>query len=400
MTHQRRRDRYLPGVARSLARFGLAAALTFAAICSIAARPVAAQAPAAFYSPVTGQTLAEPFLTAWATGGAFATFGNPVTRPVPIGSTTAQFFEFGALGVPTKQASTKTAKVSRLPVGAMLLAALPGQDRLVAGRRPGGTWQSELIANETAGSRDVAAGIEIDGRFKGYYDEHGGEQTFGEALTPAYLTAGNLVQWFQNGRLQILGGQTTVGVAPIGYELAVRLGLRSGRQQRGTLPVLDAARFHPYKGDGTVPDETGPFTPTQIMIPSIGVEAKIEQVQIVKGVMGTPADAWNVGWYPQISSPGEWTNVVMAGHLDWWGIGPTVFYNLGQVKRGDKVYLVDAAGKGATYQVMTSYAVDANAAAGPIVEDAGIEMLTLITCGGNFDGSEYNSRQIVRAKRI
>jgi LPXTG-site transpeptidase (sortase) family protein len=90
----------------------------------------------------------------------------------------------------------------------------------------------------------------------------------------------------------------------------------------------------------------------------------------------------------------------MAGHKDWWNVGPVVFWNLDKLAPGDKIYLIGKNGKGFTYVVTRAWQIDADTDAGVVVNDTGAETLTLITCGGDFDGSEYLLRQIVRAERM
>ena len=98
--------------------------------------------------------------------------------------------------------------------------------------------------------------------------------------------------------------------------------------------------------------------------------------------------------------PGTFTNVVMAGHKDWWNVGPTVFWNLNQLVPNEMIYLVGKDGKGGTYRITDSWAVDANVNANDIISDKGEETLTLITCDGAFDGQHYLQRWIVRAERV
>jgi LPXTG-site transpeptidase (sortase) family protein len=377
-----------------LTSIGALAVLILMILSLAGVRPAAAQGPAAYYAPKHKQLLRQPFLQSWAYGGNFAFFGEPVSGQLTLEKRTAQYFEYGAMDVATKDVKKSNAKVTRLPVGAELLALEGGAADLVAGRRAGGRLLPEPFATVQAGTHAVAI------PFKTYYNENGGAKRFGKPLSENYLDGGAQIQWFEYGRLEIAHGSHRVHVAPVGLELASRLGLVSAPKKRGDLPVLDTKRFHAYIGDGTVAEASKQFSPTRIMIPSIGIDAAIEQVAITNGVMGTPANAWNVGWYPQLSSPGEWTNVVMAAHRDWWGIGPTIFYNLDQVQPGDKVYLVGSDGKGATYLVTDSYQVGADANPNDIVTDSGMETLTLITCDGSFDGQEYATRRIVRAQRI
>ncbi|MDP9367141.1 MAG: sortase, partial [Chloroflexota bacterium] len=151
---------------------------------------------------------------------------------------------------------------------------------------------------------------------------------------------------------------------------------------------------------GTGSDAAGPVVPVRVAIPAIGVDAGIEQVGIVDGVMGTPQDPWAVGWYPDYGAPGGGGSVVMSGHKDWWSIGPTVFANLGALGGGEAIFVTGADGSLVTYQVTAAWAVDAGTPAEAVIGGAGGESLTLITCTGNFDGAEYDSRYIVQGVRI
>ena len=141
-------------------------------------------------------------------------------------------------------------------------------------------------------------------------------------------------------------------------------------------------------------------TPGRIQIPALGVDAAVESVGIVDGVMQTPVDPWSVGWYGELGGPGGGGNTVMAGHRDWYSIGPVVFYDLGALGAGDEVRLLDGAGNVATYVVYETVAVDASTPASDVIGGQGGETLTLITCGGEFAAGEYDLRIIVRARRV
>lgn len=155
-----------------------------------------------------------------------------------------------------------------------------------------------------------------------------------------------------------------------------------------------------YQGDGTIPEERQPFVPTRIMIPAIGVDAAIENTPITNGVMGVPQDVWAVGWYNQLAQPGDGGNVVMAAHVDWYGVGPVVFANLASITEGATVYVTTPDGTGATYVVNAIRSVPWDYPAQEIVDPTGTQSITLITCTGTFTGSQYDQRLIVRADRI
>jgi LPXTG-site transpeptidase (sortase) family protein len=378
------------------------------ALCIIFAWPMLfppsglAQTDPHYYVEQTGQIFSEPFLTPWINLNGKTTLGLPVTAPISDGARTSQYFQLGVLATDGQQTA---AQIERGKAGSMLLSAQHDPTHLVAGRRVGGDPHADAFVSRADPQRDNVVfdsqtGHTIAGRILGFYREQGGKDRFGAPLSESYVSGGTRVQWFEYGRLQWRLTDQQVTAGPVGLELARLLGLDTSPHRQGSLPIFEPDRFRKYVGDGTIPQAPGPFNPIEIKMPAINVDAQIEEVGIDNGVMGVPKDAWNVGWYPDISTPGDNTNVVMAGHKDWWGIGPTVFYNLGNMQPGDKIYLIDKDGSGFTYQVTKTWLVAGNTPANEIVSDTGHETLTLITCGGSFDGAEYDSRVIVRADRI
>lgn len=371
----------------------LAAIVALAGFAGGVAPPALAATPSAYYVGATGHVLAEPFLGSWKAGDGFTRLGLPVTDQIAVDGRPTQFFQFSAL-----ERASASRPVHEVAVGSALLDARHDPDAVVAGRRVGGdVAAADAFARSDAQAPTTYA---LKGRLKGVYDLNGSKDRFGEPISEPYNSAGYRVQWFQFGRLASRIGTTTGDAAPTGLELAHALHLDTAKVPRAGLPLFDPDRFRTFHGDGTVPEAPGRFPPVDIVIPSIGVNANVEQVGIEDGVMGVPQNVWNVGWYPTLSFPGDRTNVVMAGHRDWWGIGPTVFWDLGNVSPGDMIYLIGADKRGATYTVTDVFVIDANADARDVIGDTGKEALTLITCAGVFDGEEYQSRQIIRAERI
>jgi len=386
-------------LARSTGTIGLVALLLatllgLAGPAAVGAAPTPATA-GSYYAEPTGHILAGAFFQYWANHEGMTVLGLPVTEAVPWDGGEAQFFQYGALRSQIGAGGAPT--VSPIAAGTELVDSANDPNRLVSGRRVGGVHTLPAAAlPSTAGSNHTLAAV-----FKNFYTLEGGAKRFGQAISDTYQLNGDTIQWFEYGRLQQAPDVPEGAiVAPVGQELAEALGIDTGQVARGNQPLLDLKRYKVYSGDGTIPMALGPFDPTHIQIPSINVEANIEQVGIQNGVMGIPQNAWNVGWYPQISQPGHDTNVVMAGHKDWWGIGPTIFANLQNVQVGDKIYLTAADGSGFTYRVTSVDSVPADVSASDVVGDTGSETLTLITCDGAFDGQEYLSRLIVRAARI
>jgi sortase (surface protein transpeptidase) len=147
--------------------------------------------------------------------------------------------------------------------------------------------------------------------------------------------------------------------------------------------------------------------PIALQVDSVGVDAPIELGNVTDGVMQDPSGPWVVSWYEPLGKVGEGGNVVMAGHVDYWNVGPAVFWDVRYLPEGDVIRVVGEDGKNYEYAVQwtQSYMADQltpEVIQGEIVGDTGEETLTLITCGGEFnpDTGEYNQRWVVRANLI
>jgi LPXTG-site transpeptidase (sortase) family protein len=379
----------------------LAVAVLGGALATAVGPAPAGAAVTSYYVEQTGHVFADPFLSHWVKTSGMQRYGLPVTDRIERSDRWLQYFEYALL----VSRDNDRQRASEVPVGRNLLAVQHNPERTVAGKRIGGSRTgSAYVPIDDPAKEDVLYDAEtrhsIRGMIKGPYEQMGGAERFGSPLSEAFTAEGSRQQWFEFGRVVVVLPERTPKAAPVGAELANAYGANTKPSKRGSLPLFDAGRFRIYSGDGTIPDAPGPFTPVGILIPAIGVDAFIEQIGITNGAMDTPSDAWNVGWYPVLSYPGEQTNVVMSGHRDWWGIGPTVFWDLDKLGAGDRIYLIGADGLGASYAVTESYMVDAGVNANDVIGDVGFEVLTLITCDGAFDGSEYLARRIVRAERF
>lgn len=173
--------------------------------------------------------------------------------------------------------------------------------------------------------------------------------------------------------------------------------------QLGDLPSSGGAR--PGPGTQVVPP-TAPKTgalPIAISIPNASVDAAVETREIVDGVMQDPTGPWVVSWYKETPKLGADGNTVMAGHVDYWDVGRSVFADVGTLKEGDLITITGDDGKVYTYKV--SWVRLYNTADAPIQEIVGPtskRALTLITCGGEFDYTNgvYLSRTVIRANYV
>src|SRR5918995_3278508 len=82
---------------------------------------------------------------------------------------------------------------------------------------------------------------------------------------------------------------------------------------------------------------TDVVAPVGLAIEAAGIDAGIESLRVIDGAMQDPTGPWVVAWYETLGSLGTAGNVVMAGHIDYWNVGPAVFYNLSTLEAGDEI---------------------------------------------------------------
>ncbi len=150
------------------------------------------------------------------------------------------------------------------------------------------------------------------------------------------------------------------------------------------------------------PTEKGTI-PVAIQIPGAFVDAQVESREIIDGVMQDPSGPWVISWYKESPKLGQVGNILMAGHLDYWDVGPAILYNINNLNQGDTISVTGEDGQVYTYEIdwRENFAT-ANAPLDKIVGPTDNESLTIITCGGPFDYANgvYLERTIVRAHRV
>ena len=145
-----------------------------------------------------------------------------------------------------------------------------------------------------------------------------------------------------------------------------------------------------------------------LVIPSIGVNASVSSRTIGEnGQMGDPSGAYMAVWYDFAAN--SWTglggypgqagaNAVFAGHVDYIGVGPAVFWGIRDLQPGDAVTVYTGAGP-------VNYTIQWTQWAAPdddftsFVSQTGQDSITLVTCIGGFSGGHYSNRIIVRGVR-
>ncbi len=149
-----------------------------------------------------------------------------------------------------------------------------------------------------------------------------------------------------------------------------------------------------------------PGKPVRLIIPSINVDAKVQSVGLSwrgTGAMGVPSNFTDVAWYNKGPLPGAPGNAVIDGHLDGRNIPEAVFYNLGKLRVGDLVDVLDAKGETLRFKVVATKTYDYNAPTTAIFSgDTSKVRLNLITCAGDWMKAQklYSQRIVVFTELI
>lgn len=142
--------------------------------------------------------------------------------------------------------------------------------------------------------------------------------------------------------------------------------------------------------------------PTRLLIPKIGVSAKIVPVGLTpSGAMAVPPNFTDVAWFRPGTKPGEIGQAVMNGHLDTGWNSKGVFQNLYQLEPGDIVAVEDQGNRVLNFKVIRSQLYDASdAPVEKIFGKSNETLLNLITCDGIWDSTSrtYDRRLVVFTK--
>lgn len=132
--------------------------------------------------------------------------------------------------------------------------------------------------------------------------------------------------------------------------------------------------------------------PERIEIPAIKVSAAVHPLGLDgRGALQVPSGARynDAAWYSGSPAPGQNGPAVIEGHVTSSGATPSVFFNLGKVKKGDVIKVARADGTTAVFAVYATSMFPKNAF--PKVAVYGYTAspeLRVITCGGQYNASQ------------
>ena len=202
-----------------------------------------------------------------------------------------------------------------------------------------------------------------------------------------------------------LAGTVLVGVGLIGSNGPPQPppGKAGGAIARPIASESSAGSRHEEASWPSPPASLARSVPTVLDIPAIGVHtSKITEVGLTtdRRLEVPPVnETRTVGWYQKGPAPGQIGPAVLVGHVDS-DTGPSIFFELGDLRPGDKIKVTRADGKTA---VFTIYAVASypkvNFLTHTVYGDTTRPELRLITCGGTFNEAtqHYRSNIVVNA---
>lgn len=199
----------------------------------------------------------------------------------------------------------------------------------------------------------------------------------------------------------------TVAVGVLAASGATAIAVAVAAQKHAPQPPMSAAgSVGPSAGSAeipaarsshaAVPKVVGPVLPSSkpvaIDIPAIGVRSPLQYLGLTaQHTLQVPAPGPHydeAGWYRYSSTPGSLGPAVIVGHVDSAAYGPSVFFNLGNLRPGDKVLVTRADGLVAIFRVdgVRIYPKD-HFPTMLVYGNTDHAALRLITCGGPFDRS-------------
>jgi LPXTG-site transpeptidase (sortase) family protein len=176
----------------------------------------------------------------------------------------------------------------------------------------------------------------------------------------------------------------------------------AGAELIGSTVVTEAKPAPPTPVEESFYSATGPITPSRLRIPSIGVDAPVSRVGLLRdGSMGVPDNLWISGWLASSARPGQAGSSVIAGHR---GIGtPALFSHLEDVRPGDKIHVADGSRGELVYEVTRVASLDLTVASEvQVFGRTSQQQLVLITCFGQYlrTSRTYDHRLVVFSRLL
>jgi sortase (surface protein transpeptidase) len=141
--------------------------------------------------------------------------------------------------------------------------------------------------------------------------------------------------------------------------------------------------------------------PVSLRIDDLDVEADVLEVGVAPdGSLEVPDRVSDVGWFRDGVRPGEAGSAVLVGHVDAASQGPGAFFLLREAAIGGRISVLDDHGTRQEFEIVARREYrKAELPVDSLFGRGGPAVLTLITCGGEFDSQtrSYDSNIVVHA---
>jgi LPXTG-site transpeptidase (sortase) family protein len=164
------------------------------------------------------------------------------------------------------------------------------------------------------------------------------------------------------------------------------------------MPIRSVSQTPPFPSVTSYPVL---YPPVSISIPRIDVRAKVIPMGVTPGgILDTPHNFVDVGWYRYGTMPGDIGSAVIDGHVDNGASIDGVFKHLNELKPGDDIQITTVSGSIFTFKVaVTDVYTTATVPMETILRATGARMLRIITCHGTYIPQKrtYDERLVVTA---
>ncbi|MFI2367240.1 class F sortase [Streptomyces sp. NPDC018833] len=180
----------------------------------------------------------------------------------------------------------------------------------------------------------------------------------------------------------------------LGVALAVCAGLwlvqNGARDVTPPMPsAAEAFAAGPDQHTDAAADPLPASRPLRLRIPVIDVDTPVTGLGLARdGSLEVPpaVDRNLAGWYEDGTAPGAKGTAIVAGHVDN-ARGPSVFYRLGALKKGNRVEITREDGRTAVFTIDAIEIYEADAFPDrKVYGPSDRAELRVITCGGGFSG--------------
>ncbi|PWH07345.1 class F sortase [Brachybacterium endophyticum] len=171
---------------------------------------------------------------------------------------------------------------------------------------------------------------------------------------------------------------------------------------RSTSPSADAPD-RSTRDRSTPPKALPASEPTRVRVDHRDIDGSVFGIDLAKdGSLPTPSGARkdDAAWFEGSPTPGEAGPAVIEGHVTYSG-EPSVFFELGAVRTGDRVTVDREDGRSATFEVYdVGRSPKHSFPTWAVYENTPGPELRMITCGGAVDASGRHSDNVIVFARM